>query len=109
MKKVFWAAGTKRRLKDFPLIARKKAGEQLYRVQEGEEPEDWKTIRTVGPGAMEIRIHHPHEHRVVYVATFPEGIYVLHAFEKKSPKTPRKDIAIARTNYGEMQKSRAQR
>ena len=107
-KKVIWATGTRRRLKDFPLVARKKAGEQLYRVQEGKEPEDWKPIRSVGPGAMEIRIHQPHEHRVIYIATFPEGVYVLHAFEKKTQQTPQKDIAIARANYAEIQKRRAQ-
>ena len=107
-KKVIWAIGTRQRLKDFPLAARKKAGEQLYRVQEGKEPEDWKPMRSVGPGAMEIRIHQPHEHRVIYVATFPEGVYVLHAFEKKSQQTPQKDIAIARANYDAIKKSRAQ-
>src|SRR3990172_11331656 len=104
-KKVIWAIGTRRRLQDFPLVARKKAGEQLYRVQEGKEPEYWKPMRSVGPGAMEIRIHQPHEHRVIYVATFSEGVYVLHVFEKKSQQTPQKDIAIARANYAEMQKS----
>ena len=57
---------------------------------------------------MEIRIHQPHEHRVIYVATFPEGVYVLHAFEKKSQQTPQKDIAIARANYDAIKKSRAQ-
>ena len=107
-KKVIWATGTRRRLKDFPLVARKKAGEQLYRVQEGKEPQDSKPMRSVGPGAMEIRIHQPHEHRVIYVATFPEGVYVLPVFEKKSQQTAQKDIAIARANYAEMQKSKAQ-
>lgn len=106
MKKVIWA--TRRRLKDFPLVARKKAGEQLYRVQEGKEPEDWRPMPSVGPGAMEIRIHQPREHRVIYVAIFPEGVYVLHAFEKKTQQTPQKDIAIARANCAEIKKSRAQ-
>jgi phage-related protein len=107
MKKLIWATGTRRRLKNFPRVARKRAGEQLYRVQEGLEPEDWRPMRSVGPGAREIRIHQPHEHRVIYVATFPEGVYVLHAFEKKSPQTPQKDITTARANYAEIEKSRA--
>jgi phage-related protein len=36
------------------------------------------------------------EHRVLYVAKFEEAVYVLHAFEKKSQKTPQRAIEIAR-------------
>jgi phage-related protein len=46
----------------------------------------------VGPGAIEIRIHHPQEHRVIYVANFPEAVYILHCFGKKTQKTPTKDL-----------------
>lgn len=51
---------------------------------------------TIGPGAGEIRIHTALEHRVIYIATFVEGVYVLHAFEKRSRKTPRRDLELAR-------------
>jgi phage-related protein len=33
---------------------------------------------------------------VFYIARFGEGIYVLHAFEKKSQKTARRDVEIGR-------------
>jgi phage-related protein len=36
------------------------------------------------------------EHRVIYLAKFEEGIYVLHAFEKKTQKTPKRALEIAR-------------
>jgi phage-related protein len=36
----------------------------------------------LGAGVCEIRIHGAVEHRVLYVARFPEAVYVLHAFEK---------------------------
>ena len=50
----------------------------------------------VGPGAQESRIHTGLEHRVIYVAKFTEGIYVLHAFEKRTTKTPKRDVQLAR-------------
>ena len=37
--------------------------------------------------------------RVMYVAKFDEAIYVLHSFQKKTRKTSRSDIAIARVRY----------
>jgi phage-related protein len=42
----------------------------------------------VGTGVKEIRVHTGREHRVFYLARFEEGVYVLHAFEKRSRTTP---------------------
>jgi phage-related protein len=53
-------------------------------------------MRTVGPGVREIRIHVAGAHRVFYVTTRPEAIYVLHAFEKKTRKTSAGDLRIGR-------------
>lgn len=106
MKKLIWLAGSYRRLNEFPKSARRKAGHELDQVQNGRMPADWKPMLTVGTGAIEIRIHEPNEHRVIYVATLPEGIYILHAFQKKTQRTSKKDIEIARAAYGEIQKRR---
>jgi phage-related protein len=51
---------------------------------------------TIGPDVGEIRIHTDLEHRVFYVATFAEAAYVLHAFEKRTRKTPKRDLDLAR-------------
>jgi len=56
----------------------------------------------IGPGVEELRIHTKLEHRVTYVARFSEGVYVLHAFEKRGSKTAGKDIELARTRYREV-------
>jgi phage-related protein len=71
----------------FPSNARQRAGYELHLVQAGLQPSDWKPVTSIGPGVREIRVHTGMEHRVFYVATFEEAIYVLHAFEKKSQKT----------------------
>ena len=54
---------------------------------------------TVGPGVREIRIHTGLDHRVFYVAKFTEGVYVLHAFEKRTRKTPKRDLELARDRF----------
>ena len=43
-------------LRAFPEGARRQAGVQLHKVQLGFEPSEWKPMRTVGTGAVEIRI-----------------------------------------------------
>jgi phage-related protein len=69
-------------------------------------PDDWKSMaRSIGAGVIEIRIHVPHEHRVIYIASIGNAVYVLHAFEKKTQKTPDKDLNIARAAYAELKKN----
>lgn len=63
-------------------------------------------MSVVGPGAIEIRIHTGTEHRVFVAAKFGEGIYVLHAFEKKSQKIPRREVEIAKRRYNELLRER---
>ena len=71
------------------------AGFQIWRVQRGLEPNDWKPMPSVGLGVQEIRIRTVAEHRVLYVARFAEAIYVLHAFEKRTRRTPKDSLDLA--------------
>ncbi len=86
-------------LRNFPDEARRGAGFELRAVQNGLEPSDSKPMRAIGPGVREIRIHVLGEWRVVYAATMSDAVYVLHAFQKKSRKTGRQDIELARLRY----------
>ena len=56
-------------------------------------------MTSIGPGVQEIRIRTGREHRNFYIARFAEAIYVLHAFEKRSRKTPRQDLEVARSRF----------
>jgi phage-related protein len=90
-------------LRDFPRDARREAGFQLDKVQNGENPDDWKAMSSVGSGAYEFRIRDDTGvFRIIYVAKFSEAVYVLHAFQKKSRKTAKKDIDLAVARYQEM-------
>jgi len=89
-------------LRDFPAEARRQAGFELYAVQRALEPTDWKAMITVGSGVREIRIHVLGEWRILYVAKFDDAVVVLHAFQKKSRKTRREDIELARQRYQQL-------
>jgi phage-related protein len=56
-------------------------------------------MQVIGPGVNEIRIHVLGEWRVIYVAKLRDAVYVLHAFQKKTRKTSRHDIDLARQRY----------
>ena len=60
-------------------------------------------MSSVGAGVREIRIHVGNEYRVVYLATRREAVYVLHAFVKKTPRTARVDIELARKRLASIQ------
>jgi phage-related protein len=106
-KPIAFLGSSRRALSDFPDDARRMAGFQLDRIQRGLEPFDWKHMPAVGAGVMELRVRDGSgEFRVVYVAKFPDAVYVLHAFHKKARKTPQLDLELARARYGELVRSR---
>lgn len=89
-------------LRSFPAEARRQAGFELYAIQRGLDPTDWKSMKTVGSGVREIRIRVLGEWRVLYVAKFADAVYVLHAFQKKTQKTRRNDLEIARRRFKQL-------
>lgn len=98
-KTILWLRSSRNDLQAFPPDARRLTGLQIRLVQLGVEPSDWNPMPSVGQGVREIRIHTAVEHRVCYVAKFAEAIYVLHAFEKRTRKTSKHDIELARQRY----------
>lgn len=97
-------------LKHFPAGARREAGFELSNVQAGLLPSDWKPMNTVGAGAVEIRIKDAAGiYRVIYVARFEEAIYVLHSFQKKTRKTRKADIELAKVRYKTLAEQRKQK
>lgn len=96
MKTAFFLGDSRKRLLKFPADTRRDAGYQLGKVQDGSEPTDWKPMPSIGAGVKEIRLHVDGEHRVIYLATLPDAVYVLHAFQKKTQRTPKADIDLAK-------------
>ncbi len=107
-KPVAWLGSSLQELREFPDDARREAGYQIGRVQQGLAPSDWKPMTTVGSGVIEIRIHTALEHRVFYIAKYEEAVYVVHAFPKRTRKTPRSAIELARKRLGDLVRRRRQ-
>jgi phage-related protein len=96
MKPVVFLGDSRARIRDFPETTRRQAGMELRRVQAGLDPSNWKPMAGVGSGVREIRIRDAAgAFRVLYIASFAEAVYVLHAFHKKSQATARRDLELA--------------
>lgn len=76
-------------IRDFPDDIRQDTGYQLHLVQIGGMPNDFKYMNTIGSGVVEIRLK---DADGVY-----HTVYVLHAFTKKTQKTPQADLNLAKS------------
>jgi phage-related protein len=100
MKPVIWLGSSREELRAFPREAQREMGYQLQHVQEGGDPDDWKPMSSVGSGVREIRVRESSgAFRCIYLATRPEGIYVLHCFQKKTRKTSQHDLDVAEKRF----------
>jgi phage-related protein len=89
-KPLIWVGDSRDTIRAFADEVRKIAGFQLWRVQRGLEPNDWKPMPSGGLGVQEIRIHTGTEHRVLYVAKFAEAVYVIHLREADAADAERR-------------------
>ncbi|MBK9346525.1 MAG: type II toxin-antitoxin system RelE/ParE family toxin [Burkholderiales bacterium] len=99
MKALQFMGDSQAALASFPLDAKREAGFELWQVQLGLMPSDFKPMPTVGAGAYEIRIKMQGQWRVIYVAKHLEAVYVLHCFHKTTLKTAKPDIELAAKRY----------
>ncbi len=114
-----WVGSAKADLLAFPEPVIHAMGNALGLAQFGGKHPKAKPWKGQGPGVFEIVEDHDGDaYRAVYTVRFREVVYVLHAFQKKSPrgsKTARTDIdLIARrlkiaqldyeTRYGKAQR-----
>src|ERR1700676_5597366 len=99
-KPIAWRGSSRGDLRAFSETAGKQEAYELRKMDRDETPDDRRPFPESGPGANEIRIDCPDVwFRVMYVAKFEEAVYVLHSFQKKTRKTNRGDVEIARTRY----------
>jgi phage-related protein len=109
-KPLFWTGSSKEDLLAFPEAVIDEMGTALSVAQFGGKHPSAKPWRGEGPGVFEVaEDHRADTYRAVYTVKFESAVYVLHAFQKKSPsgiKTARKDVELigrrfneARTDY----------
>jgi phage-related protein len=103
MKPVKFLGDTLKGLRAFPVAARQDMGRQLDRVQRGLQPLDFKPMPTIGKGVEEIRVWDDSgTYRVIYTARLADAVYVLHAFQKKTQETAKRDIELAKTRFDQL-------
>ncbi len=92
-------------LREFPQAVKQQAGYELHRVQSGLMPTDFKTMPSVGSGVVEIRLREEAGiFRVIYTAKIADTVYVLHSFQKKTQKTGKPDLDLAKKRYQALMK-----
>jgi phage-related protein len=99
-KPLFWIGPSKDDLLAFPEAVKDQIGTALSVAQFGGKHPHAKPWKGEGPGVFEVvEDHRADTYRAVYTVRFGGVVYVLHAFQKKSPsgiKTPRKDVDLIR-------------
>jgi phage-related protein len=101
MKKIIYHASAYRSIHEFPEKAKQRMMRLLEMVSEGLDlqPKDFKYMPSVGMGTYELRVKTDNQYRIFYVTKFPEAIYVLHAFLKKTQTTSKKDLDKGKEQY----------
>ena len=103
MKPIRFVGNSLDSLREFPSEARQDAGYQLDRLQRGKQPDDFKPMPAVGMGVEEIRVRdETGAFRVIYTARLADAVYVLHAFQKKTQATLKRDIDLAKARFARL-------
>ena len=111
-KPLHWAGSSRKDLLGFPDDVVENIGYALGVVQYGGHPPSAKPWKGLGPGVHEIvESDEAGAFRAVYTVQFRKAVYVVHAFQKKSPsgvRTARTDVDLikdrlrsAKTDYEE--------
>lgn len=97
-KPLFWIGSAKNDLRQFPGAVQDEIGVALSVAQFGGKHPRAKPWKGEGPGVLEVVEDHKGDtFRAVYTVKFEKAAYVLHAFQKKSPKgikTPQADVEL---------------
>jgi len=100
MKPVSFIGNALDAVRAFPDGARREMGFQIDRLQCGLDPDDWKPMKTVGPG---VRVRDATgAYRAIYIAALADAVYILHAFQKKSAATSKHDLELAATRFRDL-------
>ena len=90
-------------LREFPSHGRQDAGRQIDKVQRGKQPENFKPMPAIGKSGEEIRLwDDTGTFRVRYTARLADAVYFLHAVQKKSQTTSRRDIDTAKARFAQL-------
>lgn len=100
LKLIDWKGRSKEDLRRFPIDIKQQIGFELFNLQQGKKPSNSRPFPSIGKGVFEIKVQDAvGAFRVLYVSKVKDTITVLHCFQKKSQKTSKRDIGIARQRF----------
>lgn len=103
MTEIEWLGDSLEIVRRYAADVRRAIGSELRLLQTGQEPVHARPLKTVGRGVWELKISEKAgQFRVIYVTKRRDRIYVLHAFQKKTQRTPQRDLDLARTRFKEI-------
>ena len=99
-KPLYWIGSSLKDITRFPAEVQRSVGFALSAAQYGGKHPAAKPWKGEGPGVLEVvKDYDGDTYRAIYTARFANAVYVLHAFQKKSPRgkeTRQSDIALVR-------------
>ena len=94
---VVWEGDSLEVIRRFPGPVRQDLGAELRRLQTGDRPLNSRPMPSIGARVYELKEQDERAwYRVIYLAKIGNRIYILHCFEKKSAKTGKCDLALAK-------------
>ncbi len=100
LKSIIWIGNSKKEFLEFPDNIKEDLGYQLYLLQDGKDPLKARPLKSVGAGVWELKEQDAAGwYRVAYVLIEKSAIHVLHAFQKKTRKTEKLNLALITARY----------
>ena len=108
-KELYWVAGCKRTLGDFPEEVQNIILSALLMAQKGDKHPDAKPLKGFhGASVLEVVVpFDTNAYRAVYTTKVKEAIYVLDIFQKKSKSgiaTPKKEIDLIKKRLAQVER-----
>lgn len=112
-KPLHWMGSALKKLTEFPPNVQRNIGFALSAAQFGGKHLSAKPWKGEGSGILEVvKDFDGDTYRAIYTVRFERAVYVLHAFQKKSPhglETRKSDIALVRERLRQAQRDYEER
>jgi phage-related protein len=107
-KPLHWVGSAKHDFLSFPSSVKDDMGNALGIAQFGGTAPTTKPWKGLGSGVLEVvESHDGNAYRAVYTVRFENAVYVLHAFQKKSPsgiRTAKRDVDLVQQRLKQAQR-----
>ncbi len=99
-KSVIWVGDSKEVIRNFPKNIREDFGFALWQLQQGNIPVSSRPMPSIGRAVFELKSQDKSGwYRAIYMTKVKDKVFILHCFMKKSGKTAKNDLELAKQRY----------